>query len=416
MPYREVTMVEIREVLRLWLAGLAKKRIARQLGLDPKTVRAYVRAAESAGVRQSEGAAALTEERLVAIAAALRPPTGRPHGDTWAQCAEHRAFLAELLDKHVRLSKARKLLARRRGVVVPYATLHRYAVEALGFGRGAPTMPVADGKPGEELEVDTGWVLWLDPQPPGRRRRVRAWIFTPSVSRYRFVYPCFEETTASAIEACEAAWEFYGGVFHVLRPDNTRAIVLVADPLHARLTPAFLEYAQSRKALLNELASLRFVEAHAHVTIVGPVGVGKTFLAHALGHVACRRGHSVLALRADRMLKTLKHARLDNTYEQELRKLLAVDLLVVDDFCLDAMDSSESRDAYEILTERHRAGSMIVTSNRGPDEWLATFADPMRAQSAIDRFTSNSYDLVIEGESYRKRLKPKLEAGQRKEK
>ena len=159
-------------------------------------------------------------------------------------------------------------------------------------------------------------------------------------------------------------------------------------------------------ALLNELASMRFLDARAHVTIVGPVGVGKTFLAHALGHVACRRGASVLALRADKMLKTLKHARLDNTYETELRKLLAVDLLVVDDFALDAMDAVESRDAYEIITERHRAGSMIFTSNRGPDEWLATFADPMRAQSAIDRFTGNAYDLLIDGESYRQRLKP----------
>lgn len=162
------------------------------------------------------------------------------------------------------------------------------------------------------------------------------------------------------------------------------------------------------RTLLNELVTLRFVDAHAHVTIVGPVGVGKTFLAHALGHIACRRGYSVLAIRADQLLKTLKHARLDGTHEAELRKLLAVDLLVVDDFGLDAMDATESRDAYEIFTERHRAGSMIVSSNRDPQEWLATFADPMRAQSAIDRFTNNSYDLVIEGESYRPRLKPHL--------
>lgn len=161
------------------------------------------------------------------------------------------------------------------------------------------------------------------------------------------------------------------------------------------------------RALLNELVSLRFLDARAHVTIVGPVGVGKTFLAHALGHIACRRRLSVLAVRADQMLKTLKHARLDNSHEAELRKLIGVDLLLVDDFGLDAMDTIESRDAYEIFTERHRAGSMIVTSNRGPDEWLATFSDPVRAQSAIDRFTSNSYDLVIDGESYRQRLKPK---------
>lgn len=162
------------------------------------------------------------------------------------------------------------------------------------------------------------------------------------------------------------------------------------------------------RALLNELVSLRFLDAHQHVTIVGQCGVGKTFLAHALGHIACRRGASVFAVEADKALTTLKHARLDGTYEQELRKLIAVDLLILDDFALDAMDASESRDTYEILAERSRSGSIIVTSNRGPDEWLATFADPVRAQSAIDRFTSKSYDLVIEGESYRSRLKPKL--------
>jgi len=168
------------------------------------------------------------------------------------------------------------------------------------------------------------------------------------------------------------------------------------------------------RELLNELASLRFLEAHAHVAIVGPVGVGKTFLAHALGHTACRRGYSVLALRADRLLKTLTHARLDNSHEVELRKLLAADLLLIDDFGLDVMSPTESRDAYEIFTERHRAGSIIVTSNRGPDEWLATFADPLRAQSAIDRFTSNAYDLVIDGDSYRQRLKPGKTTGQRR--
>lgn len=163
-------------------------------------------------------------------------------------------------------------------------------------------------------------------------------------------------------------------------------------------------------ALLNELASLRFLDGAHHVQIIGPVGVGKTFLAHSIGHIACRRGHSVLALPADKALKALRHARLTNSYEPELRKMLAPDLLILDDFCLDAMDAQESRDAYEILTERHRSGSVIVTSNRTPDEWLAAFADPLRAQSAIDRFSNHAYDLVIEGESYRGRLKPSFTA------
>ena len=74
----------------------------------------------------------------------------------------------------------------------------------------------------------------------------------------------------------------------------------------------------------------------------------------------------MLAVRTDQMLKTLKHARLDNSHEAELRKLISVDLLVLDDFAIDAMDPTESRDLYDILLERYRTSSIIVTSNRGP--------------------------------------------------
>lgn len=85
------------------------------------------------------------------------------------------------------------------------------------------------------------------------------------------------------------------------------------------------------RQLLGELLTLRLLESHHHVAIVGPVSVGKTFLAHAIGHAACRRGFSVLAVRTDQMLKTLKHARLLNNYEPELRKIISVDLLILDD-------------------------------------------------------------------------------------
>jgi DNA replication protein DnaC len=139
------------------------------------------------------------------------------------------------------------------------------------------------------------------------------------------------------------------------------------------------------------------------------------FLLMMLGDEVKRRESNAVAQRAQRAAldKSLRHAWLDNTYEAELRRLVSCDLLILDDFGLDAMDATASHDISAIMTERHRSGSIIITSNRGPDEWLATFADPVRAQAAIDRFTSNAYDLVIEGDSYRGWLKPKLERNHR---
>jgi len=245
MAYREVTRVEIQEVLRQWAGGAGGKRIAARLGLDVKTVRRYVHAAQALGLTRAGGEAAVTAELVGALLASLRRQAGRPRGEAWELCAAHRERIGQLLAQGLRLSKLRKLLARQ-GVAVPYATLHRFAVAELGFGRTAATVPVADCAAGEELQVDTGWMGYLQPDALGRRHRFRAWIFTAVYSRHRFVWPCLPESTASAIEACEEAWRFFGGVFRVLLPDNTKAIVVGPDPLDARINPAFLEYAQAR--------------------------------------------------------------------------------------------------------------------------------------------------------------------------
>ena len=100
---------------------------------------------------------------------------------------------------------------------MPVSAQTMIKTDSVGLDAKEVSIPVADGPPGGELQVDTGWVGELC-APDGTRRRFKAWIFTPGVSRYRFVFPCERETTASAIEACEAAWAFYGGVFHVLVP------------------------------------------------------------------------------------------------------------------------------------------------------------------------------------------------------
>jgi DNA replication protein DnaC len=183
----------------------------------------------------------------------------------------------------------------------------------------------------------------------------------------------------------------------------------------ARLDPALQLVAWDDTAkvtfdrqLLAELTSLRFVEAHQNALILGPVGVGKTHIASGLGHLACRRGYSVLFARTEGMLKQLRASRLDNSFEREMRRHVAVDLLILDDFLLDILDPTESHDVYDILLERHHRRSTIVTSNRAPEEWLAMLSDPLRAQSVIDRLTNAAYELVFDGESYRRRQKPSL--------
>ena len=118
------------------------------------------------------------------------------------------------------------------------------------------------------------------------------------------------------------------------------------------------------RTVWNELCSLRFIDAGHNVMIMGPVGVGKTFMATALGHAAVRRRYTVIAERADILLKQLRASRLDNSHDAELRKLLRVDLLILDDFALHPMDTLDTADIYELIVERHRTASTVVTSNR----------------------------------------------------
>src|SRR6202035_4885945 len=145
--FREVTMIELKEVLRLWGKGLPKKRVAAQVGLDPKTVRRYLKAATAAGLHANGDP--ISDEGVREVLLALHPVGGRPRGDGWTLCAEQREAIRRWLEAGVRLTKIRKLLARQ-GVRIAYPTLHRFAVLELQFGRTAPTIPVLDGDPGQD--------------------------------------------------------------------------------------------------------------------------------------------------------------------------------------------------------------------------------------------------------------------------
>jgi len=256
MAFREVTMLEVKELLRQHQAGISITQIAARLGADRKTVRRYIKEAHSRGLLAVDPSL-LTDALIADVISDVRAAPERKAEAGWELCNEHREYIRKHVNNHVRLTKIAKLLVREKEVSVSYWTLRRFAHRELGYGKSKLTVPVLDGEPGSELQVDTGWVVTLRPGADGKRRRLRAFIFTPHLSRYRFVYPVPDETTASAIAACEAAWTFYSGVFRVLVPDNMKAIVLTADALAPRFTPAFLEYSQARGFVIDPARSRR---------------------------------------------------------------------------------------------------------------------------------------------------------------
>jgi DNA replication protein DnaC len=160
------------------------------------------------------------------------------------------------------------------------------------------------------------------------------------------------------------------------------------------------------RRLLDTVFSLEFLQRHENVILVGPVGVGKSFLVQAIGYAVVRAGHSVRFIRADAFFRTLAQARVDHTLEKILRTFLSPDLLILDDFGLQKLTAQQSTDLYELIIARHRQSSFAITSNRAVEEWLGLFDDPILGNSALDRLANASYQIVIEGASYRERLSP----------
>jgi hypothetical protein len=247
MAFREVLVTQVMEVLRAWLAGVGKRPAARRAGVDVKTAQRYIAAARAAGLARGGDESQLTDELLGQVVAAVRPARPAGHGASWEALAAQKAEVTGWVKDGLTLVKIGELL-ERSGTAVPYRTLARFAARECGYSssssRQQVTVPVADGKPGEEVQIDFGYLGMI---PDGdRRRKLHALVFTAVLSRYCFVYLTFSQTTAAVIAGCEAAWGFYGGMFRVLIADNLKPVVDKADRLEPRWNREWLEYAQAR--------------------------------------------------------------------------------------------------------------------------------------------------------------------------
>jgi DNA replication protein DnaC len=165
-----------------------------------------------------------------------------------------------------------------------------------------------------------------------------------------------------------------------------------------------IDYGAARglgQQVILELANPQWVTAHRNVIIVGPTGIGKTYIACALGNAAARSGYTVLYLRATRLFETLQQSRGDGSHLKALSRLSRVQLLIIDDFLLTPLSDIERRDMLEIIEDRYQTGATVITSQCPVGDWHPNIGDPTLADAICDRLLHNAYKIELRGESMR---------------
>ena len=243
MSYRELTMIDVREVLRRWLAGQSARQMAREGVVSRRTAARYIEAAQEVGVEPS---VELTDEKVREIAARVQTRPEPSTSDPRRLLATQRERIAGWLkqDKPLTLVRVHELLGRD-GVDVSYTTLRRWAKAELSWHEHGPTVLVDDPPPGEEAQTDFGMMGYVT-AAGGYRRKLWVLIVTLPMSRYQFVWPTFTQTTEALCEGLDAAWRFFGGVVKRVVLDNMSCAIVRADAKDPGINPSFAEYAQER--------------------------------------------------------------------------------------------------------------------------------------------------------------------------
>ena len=175
-------------------------------------------------------------------------------------------------------------------------------------------------------------------------------------------------------------------------------------------------YPFATQQLIRDLMTGHYLQEQQHILVVGPTGTGKSHLAQALGHQACRQGKSVRFIRSAVLLRQTLASRADHTWEKTLKRLSAPDLLIIDDFGLSPLTFTQAEDFYELIAARHLHSSFILTSNRKIEAWVELFPDPAMGNAAVDRLANQAHHILLEGDSYRRQMRPPLAGTKEQEK
>ena len=159
-------------------------------------------------------------------------------------------------------------------------------------------------------------------------------------------------------------------------------------------------------ATVRELANCHFIEKGHNIFFIGPTGTGKTHLARAIAHIACRKCYSVRFFNSYQLFNQLFSSDLTNKFDLFLKKLVKTDLIIIDDFAFKKMNQQTSEYFYAIVDSRYQAGSFIFTSNKAITDWTNAFPDPIIANAIMDRIAHNTHQIIMKGESFRKKMKP----------